>query len=780
VSPAPTPIPVGDLRLLDHYKPGIDADTWYLTVAQTVLEGSDQTQVNTKPLGATQEVVVTAPQFSIDKTEVVSVHPPASSTGDYGDVLPHVVLREPMLPWERMLGTDKQPWLALLTLEAGEVGAAGTTGTGAVSTTVGQFQAVSADGTVLTSGVTPAPDVDLDDPMAYVEISTTLFQEITPRLEELSYLAHCRQVNTGDKATLGLDRDGMFSVVAANRFPAAPAADGEPAIRTVVHLVSLEGFEDYLVEQPSFGKAQTVALVSLASWSFWTLATPEADFRGLMKAIVAAGQDASGVPKPDNYRLRRSSAAIATGPPEAAEAVKRIDDGFVPVPYTTRSGEGTLAWYRGPLTPYPAPPSDRTAPLPSADAAIAYEQTYGVFDLSLGAAYQIGRTAALADPAFGPRLLEFRRAGHQFTDALLQRLESDAFTPAEIESLSGASVDQELRSLLKTDLLADLGTPVHAASTTPSPAPGPDATPQAALASLLADPDVQDLLTTAVASDLDPIATWLGRLLLLYPVPFQHLVPSDDMLPPESLRFFDVDRNWLDAMADGAVSIGSASSRDTFFQQIVGDVVLEAAYDALETFRESLPGTQPVPPTSGAAPMTGLLLRSAVVSGWPNLAVRACDHQKNLMTTLRMDHLSPTVLLCIFSGTPTTVTIAEPQEGLEFGLDQDGRAALRNVVAPRPSTSDLQIGEQFNGDPTLQVRDTSSTEALCLRDTASRVLDLSPGSPTGLVQKLAAAVQAQAASTPPLTPATFAIQMIAAPEAVDLTAPSAPTAPSAS
>ena len=52
------------------------------------------------------------------------------------------------------------------------------------------------------------------------------------------------------------------------------------------------------------------------------------------------------------------------------------------------------------------------------------------------------------------------------------------------------------------------------------------------------------------------IAAWLGRLLTLAGVPFGYLVPDEAMLPPESIRFFRLDENWVRALLDGAFSLG--------------------------------------------------------------------------------------------------------------------------------------------------------------------------------------------------------------------------------
>ena len=710
--------------------------------------------------------MVSAPQLSLDPGEIVAVHPPTGSTGQYANELPHVVIAEPMLPWERSLpgGAAGQPWLALLVLDPDEVVDPAGSATGAIDTTVGEFRAAG-DGTTIKPKFTLDDDVGEGDPMAMVVVPVATFAAVAPRPEELPFLAHCRQANTADKATLGIDEHGLFSVVVGNRFPETPASTSAAPLKSVVHLVSLEGLEPYLVPGADFGSAANVALASLASWSFWTVAEPQEDFRGLMDAIAAAGAT------PDRYRLRLSSSGVNGSAPGGAEAAERLDQGFVPLPYLTRSAESTLGWYRGPLTPFPVASLDRAEPFLTADAALGYQSKYGVFDASLAAAFQIGRAAALADSNFGQRLLDLRRRGHRFTDALHHRLESDAFGSSEIAALSGATVRDELQSVLTADLLADFG---HAGPPPPPPTPpppGPDSSPQEALAAFLASDEVQGALLEAVSVDLDPIATWLSKLLLLAPLPFHSLVPLETMLPAESLRFFHVDPNWLEAQLDGALSIGVESSRDTFFHQIVGDVLYAAAYDAVETYRSTLEGSGPAQPATGTGAMSGLLLRSAVVAGWPNLAVRPTDAAGEPVKTLRMEHLSPNVLLCLFSGTPETITIAEPQEGFRFGVDGNGDAALRSVL----SGGGLEVGEQFEHDPVVHVRDLSGKTAAGMRTPGGRVLNLAPAEASGLVQQLHAGVKAAAspAAVEDFGPADLALQMIDAPEAFDFAAPKA-------
>lgn len=764
-------LPVGDLRFYDDYVPALDAGKWSIRVDHEVEHAGAPLNVdadgNVVALGAVQEVVVAAPQFTIAPSEIVNRYPPPGSTGRYGMVLPHIVFNDPMLPWERRMKGDgaRAPWLALLVLGDDELVGGESSPTRAISTTVGEFLRPA------TGEIRPAiekdDDVADDEPCAYIRVPAAVFREIAPRLGELRYLAHCRRSDTGDRATAGSGEDGLFSVVVANRFPAAPAAPDAPPTKNIVHLVSVEGLEPYLVDDPDFGGAETVALLSLASWTFQSMSEHLEDFRGLFDALVRSELDGTTY-APDRLLLRLPPPA---GAAEDDPVARRIREGFVPLTYHTRTGEETFAWYRGPLVPVVTAELEKSAPFPTGDAAIVYDEANGVFDLSLAAAWQIGRAAALSDRTFGERLLDFRRRAHHITDHLLHRLQSESFTADQIASLEhDSTVQDEFLRLLNTKLLRTIGTVPAPAPLSPAnvrlraePAPAED--PKAAVQAFLALPEVQQRLAALVEADLDPIARWLARLMLLYPVPFDHLVADARMLPAESLRFFYLDRNWIGALLDGALSIGVASSRDTFFHTVMHGVLHAAALEAAKVLRDGLRGVEPTPPEAGEQLVTGFLLRSALVSGWPNLAVRPRVGDAQLKI-LRLDHLAPDVLLCLVWGVPDAFEFAEPQEGFRFGVDDDGNVPLRNLVAPTQE-GDPPLGAQLPGDPMFLVRDPTGASAACLRSAESRVLRLAPDADDGLVRKLAAANAAAAGTpVPTLGPGAFALQMVKSPEAI--------------
>ena len=64
------------------------------------------------------------------------------------------------------------------------------------------------------------------------------------------------------------------------------------------------------------------------------------------------------------------------------------------------------------------------------------------------------------------------------------------------------------------------------------------------------------------------LVSWMARLRMLEGVPFRYLVPYDEILPNEAIRFFHIDRNWLDALVDGAMSVARMGSREVEYDKL--------------------------------------------------------------------------------------------------------------------------------------------------------------------------------------------------------------------
>ena len=225
----------------------------------------------------------------------------------------------------------------------------------------------------------------------------------------------------------------------------------------------------------------------------------------------------------------------------------------------------------------------------------------------------------------------------------------------------------------------------------------------------------------------DPVAQqlfrWLGNLKLLHQVPFRYLVPDERLLPTESIRFFYLDMNWVNAMADGAYSIGRYAGgldRPTLYNQVEG--ALHAGLSA-GTHAASRQTRNRIFKTVGVADnpapfdvVTGFLLRSQVVRGWPAMQAAAYDKANypdsgnwdgSSLPMLRFERLSDEVLIGIFEGELYRLDLHEPSEGLHFGFDTDPdsndalQKTLRDpatgekLAAKTLSTTQLNTGNVF-------------------------------------------------------------------------------------
>ena len=258
-----------------------------------------------------------------------------------------------------------------------------------------------------------------------------------------------------------------------------------------------------------------------------------------------------------------------------------------------------------------------------------------------------------------------------------------------------------------------------------------------------AAPDATDLIP-------DELRDWLVRLRLLHDVPFAYFVADTQLLPEESIRWFYVDRRWTDALVQGALSVGTVNTDDRLQ---LGERYAEIRA-ALDTAERNVRRRDGDPLVQGAAgPISGFILRSRVVAGWPGLHVRAFkeeptegdgfdypDDHPQRMRLLRLERLAPAVLLCLFDGIPKEVHVQEPRQGVQFGVMQ--------TITATGMTATLPVR-----NPAVGVEETAQSVPVRFRPNAAGVVDIQR-----LERDLAAKGGAGADST--LDSAEYALQMI--------------------
>lgn len=194
-------------------------------------------------------------------------------------------------------------------------------------------------------------------------------------------------------------------------------------------------------------------------------------------------------------------------------------------------------------------------------------------------------------------------------------------------------------------------------------------------AAALGDPDH----LAAVLADTDlpaSLAGWLARLMLLQGVTVNYLVPDEAMLPPESIRFFYVDMSWVDALVDGAFSIGrnlttAADSASHAVDRAVRPTVHAAVRDAAPSVRAAAFGVEPAAPSLEV--VSGFLLRSKVVQAHRGLGVTAYAQgaaPTEPLTVLRLEQLGAQsdTIVCLVDGDAVQLDLHEPPESLHYGV----------------------------------------------------------------------------------------------------------------
>lgn len=157
----------------------------------------------------------------------------------------------------------------------------------------------------------------------------------------------------------------------------------------------------------------------LAHWSFTV--GDEGGFDLLMARLDVGLLGTEPAPAP-------VSPGAPPAPPEPRPAAEFTETGHVGLPHLTRGGERVRAWYRGPLGAAPTqrdepdPASTPPGRLPLAHVSDQLRRVVpdGREDLSLAAAFEIGRLLALSQPSLVRALLAWR--GEQFGTARARSL----------------------------------------------------------------------------------------------------------------------------------------------------------------------------------------------------------------------------------------------------------------------------------------------------------------------------------------------------------------------
>ena len=561
-----------------------------------------------------QNFEVRAPRYAIEADDIQAYFPPGGGVADYAHTLPHLVLGARNLPWERRVWSQtNEPWLALLLLSEQDIIDA---------------KAVARTGTVADLLPHRPDDLNIDD--------SKIEDWWRPDVAGPVLLPKFRRKEDLNTPVRLLDLDlNLFRKICPSKkeLPLlAHVRKVDVADKVPLDMVASGEFSVLVANRfPPLG-ANTVYLISLEGWDE-LLDKPEFAPQAASRVRLITLANWSFVNDPNGHdtfgglmqQLKKNSNLFGlalngtTGEEYVDKALKR---GYVPLDYKPVDSSPAFAWYRGPLAPQTRNRLTQTV-FERADAAMIFDRNNGILDLSYASAWELGRLLALSSPAFVKGLRLFVE-GRQNADEFAKEIE-------EFLKLHRSSFKDKIS-------------------------------------------DDKSFEQIKIADDL---VEWIARLVLLYPVPFHYLVPHQTLLPSESLRFFHLDDNWVDALVDGAFSIAVRSLDDkrrslrTELQSSLSKIVYQ--------HRLRLQGKNPQwdpQETYMSIPKSGFLLRSRIVTGWPGVELTAKTNaapDPNLPEILRFDQIADGVLFCLARGLIQEVTFREPREGITFGVNSDGR-----------------------------------------------------------------------------------------------------------
>lgn len=223
---------------------------------------------------------------------------------------------------------------------------------------------------------------------------------------------------------------------------------------------------------------------------------------------------------------------------------------------------------------------------------------------------------------------------------------------------------------------------------------------------------------------------YANRLRLLNDIPLTYLLTDVSDLPPESIRFGVVDKNWIDAYIDGAFSIGRVCDTDTSLDaRFRGKFNREHKLTFSKTPRMQmmhpnhkalLPQKKPNNSENNGSEekiefISVVLIRSELIKNQKELHFSAYvsdnyDFDKKKpkdnaapLDILRIEKISNDIMICLFSGILEVFIIDEPKTGLKFGGSKDTNSIdidIRSV-----EETDIDFGKKY-GSLAIQINNS--------------------------------------------------------------------------
>lgn len=621
-----------------YHLPGLQAGTETIqSTLDLTLQASRLTDHFVSPELTIQ---ISGPRFIFSPAEIHAVFPPRDSFGEWDNVLPHIELTPSTLPWQRRSGANDKtvPWLALILLQEDEWNDPTKVKAEKIA-----WNALR-DELALPVEITDRPPEkgQTFPPVQALRIEHSFLQQILPTDSDLRWLTHVR---------VGHDAHGEEverAIVVCNRMPRKGA-------RAAVHLISLEqrldsnGTFDFHIAPDGM-----VPLLSIHSWQFTCPADEQ--FKVSDKAIGRLGDDLKqkveekfppGEARDALYRERAAFTAALAG---FTEAEKDTLANACHVQSETFKGLMDALDFGWLHVPQP-------------------QQRNKLFEIGgVPLAHGLRNGRKTASWYHGP-LIADRNLDTDIEATLMQTLPVRNADQLLLYNETTHMLDASYAAAWELGRLLSISEPrvsQQIAQWKHSHAREAALVEQNLFFSHIPFTDSQFVHREGGEIE-QKLQTYFADLSHLHGIPFQYLVPHESMLPDESLRFFYIDPLWVECLLDGAFSIGRTTRYDLARER-------------------GAQGELKFPHQEQRPLMSGVILRSDLVSGWPSLMVegyRSYDPSKyHRLELLRYEQLGPGVALALFRGELNSFTLHLPPESLHFGFSrgaQDGEAYFKEV-----------------------------------------------------------------------------------------------------
>lgn len=140
---------------------------------------------------------------------------------------------------------------------------------------------------------------------------------------------------------------------------------------------------------------------------------------------------------------------------------------------------------------------------------------------------------------------------------------------------------------------------------------------------------------------------WLQKLSSLKDIPLGYLVPDEQLLPLESIRFVKLDVYWLRALVMGALSLGNI---DPLLDREISGACAQMIVNHQK-------------------PISGCILRSQIIKNFPSLVVEALGSNGEVLPLVMQKNYTPGIGIYLFEGEFKEISFLQKGEALHYGFE---------------------------------------------------------------------------------------------------------------